>query len=400
MESHPVPQNVTTFEFRLVGDMTLKQFSYLASGLGIAYITFVFFANAVPLLAWPLIIVSASIGAAFAFLPISERPLDHWMTAFFKATFRPTQLVYVSSKIDQSNPNFKDRLQVYLSSLNLEPVTKNNEQKISIKTLSQSPTPTVMQTIVPPASIPSGPAPQVTAPLPASIQPGPAQPEPTPAINPFNLPQTPEENPKEEKLPSSEELEKTVDLAKRAQDIQNKIIQTETELNEIKVQAANPGSNPKDFTKQFQEVLSELQQLNKSAGEISHELAITTKTSPAKHAKPSDSQMAPVKLPEKPKFVQAVTLTTVPNMINGIVTDATGDYLDGAIVVAHDKQGLPVRALKTNKLGQFLAATPMPNGTYTITIEKEDLSFDVIEVVLKGEVLKPIIISAKRSIEV
>ena len=33
METHPVPQNISSYEFRLVGDMTLKQFLYLAGGI-------------------------------------------------------------------------------------------------------------------------------------------------------------------------------------------------------------------------------------------------------------------------------------------------------------------------------------------------------------------------------
>ncbi|EKD47460.1 MAG: hypothetical protein ACD_66C00049G0001, partial [uncultured bacterium] len=28
MEQHPVPQNVTGFQFKLIGDITLKQFAY------------------------------------------------------------------------------------------------------------------------------------------------------------------------------------------------------------------------------------------------------------------------------------------------------------------------------------------------------------------------------------
>ncbi|KKR52786.1 MAG: hypothetical protein UT88_C0021G0001, partial [Candidatus Woesebacteria bacterium GW2011_GWD2_40_19] len=32
MEQHPIPQNISSYQFRLVGDMTLKQFFQLAGG--------------------------------------------------------------------------------------------------------------------------------------------------------------------------------------------------------------------------------------------------------------------------------------------------------------------------------------------------------------------------------
>ena len=84
----------------------------------------------------------------------------------------------------------------------------------------------------------------------------------------------------------------------------------------------------------------------------------------------------------------------------GIVTDSLGNYIEGAIVVAHDRQGLPVRALKSNKLGQFVAATPLPNGEYTIMVEKDNLLFDKIGIDLKNEVLPPMLVAAKKLQEV
>src|SRR3989344_2149262 len=91
---HPIPQNVTSFQFKLIGDMTLKQFTYLATGSAGAYLLFVFFAHDFPLVAWPLIIVFAILGVAFAFLPIGSRPLDHWLKAFLRAIYSPTKRVW------------------------------------------------------------------------------------------------------------------------------------------------------------------------------------------------------------------------------------------------------------------------------------------------------------------
>ena len=67
-------------------------------------------------------------------------------------------------------------------------------------------------------------------------------------------------------------------------------------------------------------------------------------------------------------------------------------------MVIYDKAGLPVRALKTNKLGQFSGSTPLPNGSYTIELEKDNLLFDVLQIDLEGKVLPAVAISAKKVI--
>ena len=40
MENHPIPQDITGFQFKLIGDMTIKQFAYLAAGTVFAWIIF------------------------------------------------------------------------------------------------------------------------------------------------------------------------------------------------------------------------------------------------------------------------------------------------------------------------------------------------------------------------
>ena len=65
------------------------------------------------------------------------------------------------------------------------------------------------------------------------------------------------------------------------------------------------------------------------------------------------------------------------------------------MAVIYDKEGLPVRALKTNKLGQFSGSTPLPNGTYTLELEKDGFTFDVLQIELGGEVVPPLPIMSK-----
>src|SRR3989344_5727949 len=102
MEQHPVPQNISSYEFRLVGDMTLKQFLQLAGGIVLA---FIFFRLPIPvILKYPLVFVSAVTGAAMAFLPISGRPFTAWLTAFIRAVYSPTQYLWVLTPIAVASP--------------------------------------------------------------------------------------------------------------------------------------------------------------------------------------------------------------------------------------------------------------------------------------------------------
>ena len=335
MQPHPIPQNVTTFEFHLVGDMTLKQFLYLATGAGIAYVVFVFFAPLYPVVAWPAVLISASLGAAFAFLPIGSRPLDYWLKAFLKAVYSPTKRVWQKNGKLSDHPLFSSRLNIYLASL--QPKAEYQKPQIPIQ-----------------------------------------QPFPT-------------------HLPTTAELGKTVDLARQAQNLQLKIIQTERTLNQIKVEAQKPTAIPLDYGQQISKIMADLQNLVSQAAQIRQQLDRLTQPQqiePTSVPVAQFTEQVKVITPIKLKPTQ-LALTSFPNVINGVIADNKGNFLEGTIAVIYDKEGLPVRALKTNKLGQFTGSTPLPNGTYKLTLEKDGYAFDVLQVELNGEVLPPLLIKAK-----
>jgi hypothetical protein len=379
MDAHPVPQNVTSFEFRLVGDMTLKQFIYLAAGLGTAYLIFVLFAAKAPLVSWPLIVIFGLMGIAYAFVPIADRPLDHWTAAFFKAIYTPTKRVWRKNGKDLTNdPIFKNRLNVYLSlGSRAIPEFENTPSPLSVPQPIPAP-------IAPPPLPQVAPMPPVPQPLPTPIAPPPPPPPPPAPIAP----------PKPVELPSSEDLTKTVELGSQAQSLQVKIIETERELSQIKQQATENKADPHSYAPQFNSVFENLQKLTEEASGIKQQLANLTR-------QPANPTNLPPRVevvkPSKPKATQP-TLTTFPNVINGIVNDPNQNYLDGVVVVIHDKDNLPVRALKTNKLGQFTGSTPLPNGTYTIEMEKDGFSFDILKMDLDGKVLPPLLITARQII--
>jgi len=85
-----------------------------------------------------------------------------------------------------------------------------------------------------------------------------------------------------------------------------------------------------------------------------------------------------------------VTEKRIPNIISGTVKDREGRLLENIVVIIKDQDGDPVRALKTNKLGQFAISTPLENGDYAVEVSTKERHFDIIKVVTDGSVLSPI----------
>lgn len=92
---------------------------------------------------------------------------------------------------------------------------------------------------------------------------------------------------------------------------------------------------------------------------------------------------------------QMMPLTSTPNVISGVVDTQDGTPLEKVILVVKDSQGIPVRALKTNKLGQFLSATPLGSGSYRVEVESENHKFDPFILNLNGQVVEPFEVKAK-----
>ena len=100
MEQHPVPRQITTFEFKLIGFMTLKQFIYLVIFLPIAYVILSVFP--IPILNIFLAFLVGFTGVALAFIPINDRPLDIYIKNFIKRIVYPTQYYYQKINIQSS----------------------------------------------------------------------------------------------------------------------------------------------------------------------------------------------------------------------------------------------------------------------------------------------------------
>ena len=89
---HPVPQNIMSVEFKLVGDLTVRQFVYLVVGGITVYLSFI---SKLPFLwKWSIIFFGGFGGLGLAFVPFGDRGLDQWIKNFIKSVSSPTQKVW------------------------------------------------------------------------------------------------------------------------------------------------------------------------------------------------------------------------------------------------------------------------------------------------------------------
>lgn len=366
MEQHPIPQNVTSFEFHLVGDMTLKQFLYLGTGIGTAYLLYAATFYSHPIFALPLIIISSILGVSFAFLPIFDRPLDHWVKAFFEAVYSPTIGFWQvrngpKQKLAPNDPFLKNRLQLYLAS-----------QGMNLNSWDNVPTPAIPRKISP-ALTPAKKAEEVQQ------------------ININTIRKS------DSGIPSSKELTDLVEMAGQAQILQAKIRDTEKLIKQMT--SSTKSDELSQASANLQNLISQTEELYRKTSKMNQ--AIT----PVFQPQPKLQVQIPPLATANPK-VTAITaaphketvlvLTSTPNVINGVVSDSTENYAADVIVIIHNKEGIPVRALKTNKLGQFVGSTPLPSGVYTLTLEKEGFIFETLQITLDGSALTPIKIIAKK----
>lgn len=92
MQQHAIPRQITTFEFKLIGFLTLKQFVYLVLFFPAAFVVYKLFP--IPIFNYIFAFAVALFGVALAFVPINDRPLDVWVMNFFKRLRSPTQFLY------------------------------------------------------------------------------------------------------------------------------------------------------------------------------------------------------------------------------------------------------------------------------------------------------------------
>lgn len=356
------------------------------------------------------------LGFGLAFVPIEERPLDVWLTSFVKRVYLPTQYVWKKQNLP---PEILLQLPPLMVTIPVTPTTPPPDQRTTRDYIS-SLTPQVRHPQVKPAPPPTPklqpvPKPAATPGSPPGIQPPPpidrwtmgapppkntttTQASKTPTVpitgnrvvfTEPSIPVTPAAAPKNVEKLKSDYQTMTHKLADQIASLQKELAQ---------------GSIAKERVMELQQVLMQLldekERLTAELVEVKRKLDTKTVLTekPKTFTTVPDDTKTTVRLVSPQGAVRAgmPRLTSRTNVITGIIKDSHGTLLPNLIITVKDKEDVPVRALKTNKLGQFAASTPLPSGTYIIEIEdpKKTYQFNRIEVTLVDQVLPPLDISA------
>ncbi|HEX7042522.1 MAG TPA: PrgI family protein [Patescibacteria group bacterium] len=369
MDNHPIPQDVTGFQFRLIGDMTIKQFAYLATGVGLSWIIFIlptsFFIK------FPLIILLSGLGVILAFIPIEGRPADTMIMFFFKALFSPSQYSYqqTGGSLPTQKPDEKVTVQEQTQKKEEQ---EKKEEKVKIDATFLPLANSVLQ----PDKTESM---AHTMPIAVQNQPSPQQP---------NLPQeNSSQLPSEESSPQELSKEAT-QLVKELQEAKSE----ETKAQEGTQAAEEAHKKVSQLEDDLQTILEQKQDLERQLMELQKQLAQKNQ----QVFTPTNAQDTPretshvIKVAPNQKAAVGTPLTNdVPNLISGVVKDPRSNVLPNILIEVKDKDDNPVRAFKTNPLGQFASATPVISGVYTITFEDPQgkQKFDTVEITANGTVL-------------
>lgn len=92
MQQHAVPRQITTFEFKLIGFMSIKQFGYLVIVTGFTVLAY--FAVPIKYLNFVSGGIVAALGGMFTFFKYNERSIDVWIKNFYFATTKPSKFFY------------------------------------------------------------------------------------------------------------------------------------------------------------------------------------------------------------------------------------------------------------------------------------------------------------------
>ncbi len=312
MKQHPVPQNIASYQFRLVGEMTLKQFLELAAGLVVAYLAF--HLKLSYMIKWPVIVFATLLGFALAFLPIQERPLDQWIINFIKSIYSPTR--YIWRKQNQPPDYLTQSLKIKKATNGTGALLNKRKIQEYLQTLPQRPT----------------------------------------AIKSLPLDKTEENKLKQISLLLHKQGVKKIPAPAA---ISQPAIPP---VQKLVIESARPLTPPLAVQSRFK---------------------VKQKLKPAVIAMFSDQLAAPA--PSK-----------TPNLVVGMVVDVNNRILPNALIEIQNQQGIIVRAIKTNKLGQFFISNPLENGEYKFLTEHDNFQFDIIKLKVDGKIVPPVKIKAKK----
>lgn len=385
MREHPVPQDITGYQFHIIGEMTIKQFAEVGAGVILGFILYA--TNLPDLLKWPLIVIAVATGAMAAFVPFEQQPLDHWIVTFFRSLYKPTQYYWKkdarlpevfnfapASALSPStpeldlNPARRERIKEFLVSLPEEQApdsytqAENNRLQSILTTFSTIPTVAYQKT------------------------PGSSEftmPNLTLRTHPLRQPTLADQLAEQaDSIPAQTLTSLTAPMVTDVQNLTAAEANTQTHTT--------PEQTGDILVPQDQPVAITAQQ---AAEDAQAQLDTITYSQPTSYMAANSS--AQIDTTQMQAAINNVDLPfpsapTEPNKLVGMTLSSQNDLLHEVIIEIKTTTGQVVRAVKSNSLGQFFISTPLRNGTYVITAEKEGYQFPDQQLILNGTVVQPL----------
>lgn len=409
IENHPIPQDVTGFQFKLIGQMTVKEFAYLAAGCVLAYIIFVL--PIFPFIKIPLALAAFVFGIVMAFIPIHGRPASLMISFYLKSLFTQDQYIYQkqggnlsilasipSSYHPKEDSRDKAKLESYLKSIHASKSQNPLDQKESvflnsISTISTEPSPQ-LQTI----AANTNPVPNYVPHEKSELQ------EKIDSIaiadGKNEVPQilTVEKEGKEKKSSQIEQKTKQseeIEGLEKAEEIEKELEEAKKEEAQKPLDLFNQAHQKvQDLEKQLAEALSQKAKLEEEFLTLRQKIETQNKEIMSPSVQEAQKKETPNvrKIPNANIKQTGLIAPDIPNIVCGIVKNPRGSVIPNILIEVKDQERNPVRAFKTNPLGQFASATALPNGEYIIEIEDPSgkNKFDAIALTLNGQIIEPL----------
>lgn len=386
MKEHPIPQDITSYRFHIVGSMTLKQFGEVAVGVVICLV--IYQTNLPVIIKWPMIAILFGGGLAAAFVPIEERPLSHWLSTFISILYKPTQFFWKRSynipapflfkgnqdqvlqlqEIDLT-PARRQRIKDFISST---APTKNDSDFSPEEQAYMSDILTIFQT-------------ETTSSNKTNIHEVVQKPSLTVRVRSmrqFELPEFEEERITVNSLDNPSDLGSTIIFEPERQHSSSikknnylEVGQVAQTLEVPEIEHVNVGQDTLNDNN-----LELIQQKNINPNERAFVEQAGQQAQPEAASEKAHFN-ADLPFPSKP---------TQPNKLVGMVLTQENELVPGAIVEIKTATGHVSRAVKTNALGQFFITTPLGNGDYVVSVEKDGFSFKPLAIQLTGTIVEPL----------
>ncbi|MEK7129584.1 MAG: carboxypeptidase-like regulatory domain-containing protein, partial [Patescibacteria group bacterium] len=361
---------------------------------------------------WPLTVGLPILGFGLAFVPIEERPMDVWILSFFKSIYSPTEYLW-SREAGSGSARQKPVPRPVPPPTN--PASPASVRPSTLEVVSAffsrapAPQPTKPATAPQPAMV----APRILTYHPTDVfawlkdwlnsrpKPAPAQtqdvtrPMATPSLTGKRM-----DSPSPVVAAGPAAADQAIQQATaQTAVLQEKLNTLTAELTSKTVTESRILELQKLLTDALAQKNTMEQELVRLRQQVSRQPQTAFPLRQATMATPVAVSQPTVRIisPEAAVRAGLPRLTTFPNVVTGIIKDHNRELLSGVLVTVRDKEGIPLRALKTNKVGQFAASTPLPNGTYVVEIEdpRARFVFDRAQITVNGGILPPLEITAK-----